>query len=146
MLFDMGIALGEAIIANCPKLHWDVDPVSAILPRQARILKRTPGMSFQRPMLTGYENPVFRKIPLHDVYTFAAQMMRYMLTLDGRKRLGALRRDDRRLISDQFSNDYKAALTAYLADDADSLRAQIAPEDYLKLIDDLLADGHKNND
>src|SRR5205823_4133759 len=36
VLFDMGIALGEAIIANCPKLHWDADPVSAILPRTAK--------------------------------------------------------------------------------------------------------------
>ena len=98
VLFDMGIALGEAIITNCPKLHWDVDPISAILPREASRLKRIPGMSFQRPMLTGYDNPVVGKIPLHDVYIFADQMMRYMMTLRGRNSLAAMHRDNRRLI------------------------------------------------
>ena len=34
VLFDMGIALGEFIIVNCPKLHWALDPLSAMLPRQ----------------------------------------------------------------------------------------------------------------
>jgi hypothetical protein len=83
VLFDMGIALGEAIIANCPKLRWDMDPISASLPRETKRLKGTPGMSFQRPMLTGYDNPVFGKTPLHSVYLFAALMMRNLITFGG---------------------------------------------------------------
>jgi hypothetical protein len=71
VLFDMGIALGEAIIACCPKLRWDVDPISAILPRTAKMLKREAGMSFQRPELTGFDNPVGTASPLHRPFSFA---------------------------------------------------------------------------
>jgi hypothetical protein len=145
VLFDMGIALGEIIIANCGKLHWDVDPVSAILPREARMLKRTPGMSFQRPMLTGFDTPVARKIPLHDVYGFADQMMRNLMTFRGIKRFNAMHRDDRRLIREQLLNDFKAALRDYPAGDPYKLREQVAPEDYLKFMDDLLV-GEDNGD
>ncbi len=53
VIFDMGIMLGEATIASCPKLRWDVDPISEILPRTPRQRKREAGMSYQRPELTG---------------------------------------------------------------------------------------------
>jgi hypothetical protein len=46
VLFDIGIALSEFIIANCPKLRWDFDPISTVLPRRARQLKREPRSSF----------------------------------------------------------------------------------------------------
>lgn len=36
ILFDAGIAFGEIMIANCPKLRWDVDPISAVLPGTAK--------------------------------------------------------------------------------------------------------------
>src|SRR4051812_32360629 len=75
VLFDMGITLGEFVIANCPRTRWDFDPISAVLPRTAKMLKRESGMSFQRPALTGYENPEASWSPLHQLHTFAQLMM-----------------------------------------------------------------------
>src|SRR5262249_22936752 len=83
VLFDMGIMCGEAVIANCPKVHWDFDPLSAILPRTAKMLKRSRGLSFQRPMLTGFDNPAYTPHPLHDVWGFAHQMAHSMTTVEG---------------------------------------------------------------
>jgi hypothetical protein len=51
MFVEMGIALGETIINDCPRLHRDVDPISAILPREARVLSGDAGTSLQRAML-----------------------------------------------------------------------------------------------
>src|SRR6516164_8652607 len=86
-LFDMGIALGEIIIACRPKLRWDVDPISAILPRTAKMLKRSRGMSFQRPELTGFDDPTRTASPLHEVYMFAHQMSLYNITRKGALKL-----------------------------------------------------------
>jgi hypothetical protein len=146
VLFDMGIALGEAIIVSCPKLRWDFDPISAILPREASRLKRTPGVSFQRPMLTGYDNPVFGNAPLHDVWGFAHQMMIYMLTFRGFNRFHALHRNMRRLIRDEFLNHFKTALKYYPEGDPHKLRGQVAPEHYLKFMDDLLEEEDENDE
>jgi hypothetical protein len=135
VLFDMGIALGEFIIANCPKLHWEVDPISALLPREARVLKRTPGTSFQRPMLTGFDNPVARKEPFQDVYLFATQMMRNLTTFKGVSGYRSCPPEMRRLIRDELFNNYKGTLRDYPKGDPYNLREQIAPEDYLKFMD-----------
>ncbi len=140
VLFDMGITLGEIVIAKCPKLRWDFDPISAILPRKARILKRTPGMSFQRPELTGFDDPVSRKIPLHDVYLFATQMMRNMTTFEGLNSFHSLHCEDRRLIREQLLSSFRATLRDYPTGDPYKLREQIGPEDYLKFIDAESAD------
>ncbi len=113
VVFDMGIALGEAIIANCPKLQWDYDPISAILPREARLLKRSPGMSFQRPMLTGFDNPAARKSPLHDVFIFAAEMHFYMRTFKGIVRYFGSQGMLRHFTRDVLLNDFNAALQDY---------------------------------
>jgi hypothetical protein len=61
VIFDMGTMLGEAIVANCPKLRWDFDPISGLLPNEAKVLKQSPGSSCQRPMLTGFDNPAYEK-------------------------------------------------------------------------------------
>jgi hypothetical protein len=47
LLFDVGIAFGEIIIGMCPKLHWELEPTASLLPRTAKMLKGSPGMSFQ---------------------------------------------------------------------------------------------------
>jgi hypothetical protein len=58
VLFDIGITLGEGIIANCPKVHLGSGPISAVLPH-----KRERATGFQRPMLTGFDNPAYTPHP-----------------------------------------------------------------------------------
>jgi hypothetical protein len=135
VIFDMGIMLGEAMIASCPNLHWDVDPISAILPRTARQLKREAGMSFQRPMLTGFDDPASSKSPLHDVYIFACQMMDHMTTFGGINRIYSRPLGIRRLVVEGLLNNFKATLRHYPAGDPYKLREQIGQKDYLKFID-----------
>jgi len=146
VLFDMAITIGEAIIANCPKLRWDFDPISAALPRTAKMLKRESGMSFQRPMLTGFEDLVSGKMPLHDVYGFADQMMRNMTTFSGFNRFHSFHRADRRLILDQLLNNFKHTLIIYPAGDPDKLREHMEPQEYLKFIDAQSADEDNGDD
>jgi len=135
-LFDMGMAYGEIIIAKCPKLYWDVDPISAVLPRTARMFKHTRGLGFQRPKLTGFDNPAAEVDPLGSVYGFAHQMMSNMTTFDGFSRYQMLHRESRRNIRDELINDFSIVLRSYpAADDAYKLRQQLSPEDYLKFID-----------
>jgi hypothetical protein len=76
VVFDIGIALGEFIIANCPKLHWDMDPISAMMPKIAKARKANFGSGFWRPQLTGFKNPNWSKAPLSSSDVFASQMMR----------------------------------------------------------------------
>jgi hypothetical protein len=146
VLFDMGIALGETMISNCHKLHWDVDPISAILPRTARMLKGAAGMSFQRPMLTRFDDPLYHGMPLHQVYGFAAQMMLYMTTFRGVNRFNAIPRNDRYLISEGLVNDFAVALKYRPGDDPYKLRQHVAPENYLKFMDKLLAEEDKSDE
>jgi hypothetical protein len=135
VLFDMGIAFGEALVANCPKLRWDVDPISAILPRQAKALKRASGASFQRPMLTGFDDPASGAIPLHDVYGFARQMKRNLTTFKGIHRFYGFHRDDRRMIRERLLRNFRLTKKNYPGGDPYKLREQIGPEEYLKFID-----------
>jgi hypothetical protein len=137
VIFDMGIMLGEAMIASCPKLHWDVDPISAILPRTARQLKRERGMSFQRPELTGFDDPVGTASPLHESYVFARQMMSNLTTREGAKLYYSCPSDVRKNIREQLLNSFNAVLRDYPAGDPYRLREQMSPEDYLKFVDAL---------
>jgi hypothetical protein len=142
-LFDMGIALGEIIIANCPKLRWDVDPISAILPRTAKQLKQAPGMSFQRPVLTGFDDPTGNAHPLHNVWGFAFHMLVSLATFKGMARLYHQPRAFRRLVEDELLNTFNAVLRGYRNDDPDSLRKYMPAEEYLKFIDSEEADDDK---
>jgi hypothetical protein len=77
VLLDIGITLGEFIIANCPRLRWEIDTISAIRPNAAKALKADFGSSFQRPDLTGFDNPRWGKSPLSDVPLYAFQMRQF---------------------------------------------------------------------
>jgi len=146
VLLDMGITLGEAIIANCPKVHWDFDPISAILPRTAQMLKRSRGLSFQRPMLTGFDNPAYGPKPLHDVYGFADRMMHSMTTLEDINRFYSLTRFRRRVISEQLVNRFKQTLQDYPDGDPANLRKEMGSEEYLKNVDSESADKDDSDD
>ena len=76
VVFDIGVALGEFIIANCPKLRWDMDPTSTLLPKTARSRKSFTGSNFWRPELTGFDHPTWGKNPLASSHLFAQQMVR----------------------------------------------------------------------
>jgi hypothetical protein len=135
VVFDMGIMLGEAILANCPTLRWDFDPISAILPSTAKLLKRTPGVGFQRPVLTGYDNPVYRSKPLNEVEFFASQMMRHTTTVEGLKRFRGLHWQDRRRVCEQLLSDFRQAVKDYPEGDPQKLRKKMGPEEYLQAVD-----------
>jgi hypothetical protein len=143
-VFDMGIALGEAVIANCPKLRWDFDPISAILPNEAKVLKQSSGMSFQRPMLTGFDNPAYGKVPLHDVYMFAISMMENTTT-EGMKTFRELHRFDRRQIYEQLINFFTQALKDYPEGDPVGLRREMGTEEYVKLVDSEAAKSNQDD-
>jgi hypothetical protein len=144
VVFDMGITLGEAVIANCPKLRWDFDPISAILPNEAKVLKRTSGMSFQRPRLTGFDNPAYGIAPLHEVNTFAISMMQYTTTVEGMKRFRKIHRFDRRLIDEQLINAFTQTLKDYPEGDPVGLRREMGTEEYLKLVDSESAESNQD--
>jgi hypothetical protein len=135
IVFDMGIALGEAAIAKCPDLRWDFDPLSSILPRIARRLKREPGTSFQRPMLTGFNNPACNPMPLHGVYLFVCQMARNTTTLAGLSRHHDQPRGIRNLVRDELLNEFNGILASYRGSDPYKLWGEMEPKEYLKLVD-----------
>ena len=68
VVFDIGIALGEFIMVNCPKLRWDMDPISAVLPKTARERKRFLRIRFPAAPIDGLrpshlgQNPTLRFI------------------------------------------------------------------------------------
>jgi len=135
VLFDMGITLGEFLIANCPRFHWDVDPVSAVLPRTGNMLKRSPGMSFQRPKLADLENPGAKGHPLHSVHGFACQMRRYTTMWDGRQRYWRCARFDRQNIRYELLNMFVAIQKSYHEPYVHPLQKQMTREEYLTLVD-----------
>jgi hypothetical protein len=147
VLFDLGITLGEIIIDQCPRLHWDVDPASALLPRTAKMLKRSPGMSFQRPKLTGFDDPVGQASPLHGVHSFASQMFRNLTTFEGIKRYLSRPKRIRRFVRDELLNSFNAVLRDYPAGDPNGLRQQMPLKDYLAFVDELESrDGDDRDD
>lgn len=136
VLIDMGIAYGEIILASCPKLHWDVDPISAVFPRMARVLKRESGMGFQRPKLAGFDDPGGDWDALRAVRDFAWQMERNAITFEGIRRLYGLHRDDRELILDELLNDFMAVRERYPAPkDANAPVNRMSREEYVQLIE-----------
>jgi len=137
VLFDMGITLGDIMIAQCPKLHWVVDPVSAVLPRTAKMLKRSPGMSFQRPALTGFNDPVNSASPLHSVWGFAHQMSRYTTTLAGLQRYLSDPRPLRRFIRDEMLNGFNAVIRGYRGREPNEFRDTMSREDYIAFVDEM---------
>jgi hypothetical protein len=135
VVFDMGITLGEAIIASCPKVHWDFDPISAILPKTARMLKRTPGLGFQRPMLTGFDNPAHQSIPLENVFYFALHMMQLMTTVEGIEKFHDQPRGFRPLDLEQLVRIFIDTLQNYPEGDPHKLREQMGPQEFLRFVD-----------
>jgi hypothetical protein len=135
VLFDMGITLGEIMIANCPKLHWEIDPVSAILPRTSATLKKTEGTSFQRPRITGFEDAVATVGPLHNVHGFARQMRLYTTTWSGRQRYWGCPHVVRQNIRYELLNIFAAVRRDYDTPYVDPLRGQMTRQDYLTLVD-----------
>ncbi len=134
VVFDMGIALGESVIASCPRLYWDLDPISATLPRTAKILKRESGMSFQRPRLTGSDNPAWSWAPLHYVHSFAYQMMR--LTTHPRAcRHYRLHSADRRRVLDTLFNNFTSTINGYPGFGVDVAQREMSLGDYLNIVD-----------
>ncbi|NEU12785.1 hypothetical protein G3T14_11645 [Methylobacterium sp. BTF04] len=86
VVFDMGIALGEFIIANCPNLYWTFDPLSEKFPKSSRLLKNLPGMSFWRAEISGYDSLTCTASPLHDIYTYAQEIYIYTNSLAGKSK------------------------------------------------------------
>jgi hypothetical protein len=135
VLFDLGITLGEAILVNCPKLRWQLYP-SYLLPQTSRMLKRTSGMSFQRPQIGGYTNPVYTVTPLHQVYMFAFDMLANTTSVEGIKSFLQLPRFQRRLSLEQPVNLYLAATREYPEGDPAGLLREMGTKAYLKQSDD----------
>jgi hypothetical protein len=135
VVFDMGITLGEFLIVNCPKLHWDLESTSATLPRTAKMLKGSPGMSFQRPALTGSDNPTWKWGPLHYVFTFASQMSRELTSFEGLQRFHRRTKMSRRRFREQLSNNFESTRSYYPTFGIDQFRQEMSPADYVKFID-----------
>jgi hypothetical protein len=134
-LFDMGVTMGEFIIANCPKLYWAVDPTQELLPRTTRKLKREPGSSFQKPKLAGSDNPTWTAVPLHDAEMFAWQMQRNMTTFEGMQRFCRRHKADRALVRESFLSKFESTLKYYPAFDPNMLRNEMSSGEYLQIID-----------
>jgi len=97
-------------------------------------------MSFQRPMLTRFDDPLYRGMPLHQVYGFADQMMLYMTTFRGINRFNAIPRNDHCLIRNGLLNNFEIAMKYRPGDDPCNLRQHVAPEHYLDFMDKLMAE------
>lgn len=136
VVFDFGIVVGQAILANCPKLRWDFDPISAILPQTVKILKETSGMSFWRPIISGFENPAYRVPVLHKAYEFSFSMTSHTTSVAGMKQFRRLHRFDQRLIFEAPVNLYLETLKNYPKGDPAGLLREMGKEQYLKLVDD----------
>jgi hypothetical protein len=134
VVFDMGITLGEFLITNCPKLHWDLEPTSTILPRTAKMLKRSPGMSFQRPELSGFDNPVWGWPALHYVHGFAHDMT-YLTTLKGLRRFRRRGRADRKRVQSGLLNKFEHALSYDFTTHLHELKREMPLAEYVNLVD-----------
>ncbi|WP_156967749.1 hypothetical protein [Methylosinus sp. PW1] len=150
VIFDMGITTGEFIIGNCPNLHWDFDPISPVLPRRAEKLKQSAGMGFQRPRLTGFDDPVSEGVPLHNAYGFARQMLSNMVTVEGYRRYSGRPRGMRRMTRDQLLSGFTATIRIYpsgdLGGEIDELRRHMEPQEYLKFVDRISVEEEDDDD
>ena len=134
VVFDMGITLGEFLITNCPKLYWDLDPISAVLPRTGTMLKREFGMSFQRPSVTGSENPASSWPALHHMHTFAHHRMHWT-THPSACRYYRQLKVVRDLVRDELLNDFKNMLRKYPTFGLDGVQREMSLSEYLDLVD-----------
>jgi|GEM_PF-2514583 len=135
VLFDMGIALGEALIANRSELHWDLAPTLAILPSTAKVLKKSAGMSFQRPEIAGFNNPAWSWPALHYVYGFSHDMVTYLTTFKGLKRFHRRSKADRRRVQGALLGMFERALSYDFNTDPNGLQRGMPLADYVKLVD-----------
>ncbi|KAA5594930.1 hypothetical protein F1193_16900 [Blastochloris sulfoviridis] len=141
VLFDMGIAYGEVVIACCPKLHWDVDPISAVFPRRARLLKSESGMGFQRPTLTGFADPGSAWDALDAVYSFARQMNAMAITFGGLQQLWECHSEERQHILEELLNDFTSVLERYpVRTDPNDPLNQMSWDEYVKLVESEIED------
>lgn len=103
IMFDMGIVLGESIIAACEGLHWTLGKNS----------RSGPGMSDQRPEIGGFSDPSVTVSPLHSAYGFSRQMRIYTTTFAGMSRLSRAPRFVRENVRWELLNVFKATVNAY---------------------------------
>jgi hypothetical protein len=101
------------------------------------MLKKSPGMSFQRPLLAGFDDANVTADPLHSVYGFAHQMMLYTRTWDGLKRYYKQPQFVRQNIRWELLRIFKAVLRDYLAGGSDALRDKMSREEYLRFVDEI---------
>lgn len=135
VVFDIGITLGEAVLAHCPKLCWDFDPTSAILPAKAAHSKKIAGAGFWRPRLAGFENPAATVAPLGDAWTVAARMRSDTTTVEGIKSFRKLFDFERRLFRDVLLGIFELTLRHYPEGDPIGLRRGLGAAKYLEHID-----------
>lgn len=87
VVFDMAIFVGEALIAQCPKLYWDDFPdafpyITDVAQRKSHIrfvtwLKKDRGSGFQRPTVTGFRNPLTSWDPFLDMGNYASKLVSF---------------------------------------------------------------------
>jgi hypothetical protein len=94
-----------------------------------------PGLCFQRPGLYGFNNPATFKSPLHDVHTFALEMMYNCTTLADIKSFLSLPIFVRRNIIDYLISDFQSTLKMHSLDDPHDLIKEMGNEDYLTMLD-----------
>jgi hypothetical protein len=134
VVFDMGILLGESIIASCPNIRWDFDPISSLLPRTAKWERSQEGLGFQRPQLTGYpRRPEYRSSPFYVAREFADLIMYLMVTFEGMRRYKFL--SGKRNIRERLLNFFRAEVDNYRHPHEDPRRKTMTEEEYLRLID-----------
>jgi hypothetical protein len=76
VVFDMATFIGEALISQCPKLFWDINPF--VLPYDAKlvsILKKDKGSGFQRPTITGFRNPLMNLDPFSEMRNYISSLL-----------------------------------------------------------------------
>jgi hypothetical protein len=81
VVFDMTTFMGEVLIAQCPKLFWDVNPY--ILPYDTKlvsILKKDKGSGFQRPEITGFRNPLMKWNPFLEMGNYIFRFILWRTT------------------------------------------------------------------
>jgi len=98
------------------------------------MLKRTPGLGFQRPILTGFDNPAYESIPLEVAFYFALDMMK-LTTVEGIEKFESQPRGFRRLNLEQLVRVFKDTLQNYPEGDPYKMRKEMGLQKFLSLVD-----------
>ena len=98
------------------------------------MLKRTPGLGFQRPMLTGFDNPAFESIPLEVAFYFALDMMK-LTTVEGIEKFDDQPRGFSRLNLEQLIRIFKDTLQNYPEGDPYKMRDEMGLQKFLSFVD-----------